>query len=99
MLLLCYHGNNVNLKLARFPGRPAHKWRHEKLPGEDCSQARRPQCTVGSTGGRNTLCEHISGRLIHQGFSGSLVEPSSEEHTSELPSLMRNSYAVFSLKK
>src|SRR3546814_8112948 len=28
-----------------------------------------------------------------------LVEPRSEEHTSELQSLMRNSYAVFCLKK
>src|SRR3546814_9968337 len=28
-----------------------------------------------------------------------LVEPRSEEHTSELPSLMRISYAVFCLKK
>src|SRR3546814_9194972 len=27
------------------------------------------------------------------------AEPRSEEHTSELQSLMRNSYAVFSLKK
>src|SRR3546814_16993490 len=78
MLLLCYHGNNVNLKLARFPGRPAHKWPHEKLPGEDCCQARRPQCAVGSTGGRNTLCEHFSGCLIHPGFSGSFVELASD---------------------
>src|SRR3546814_9318459 len=42
------------------------------------------------------------------GFSGALVKPEvlgeeivsrSEEHTSELQSLMRNSYAVFCLKK
>src|SRR3546814_9493548 len=29
----------------------------------------------------------------------SVVQPRSEEHTSELQSLMRNSYAVFCLKK
>src|SRR3546814_3575102 len=30
---------------------------------------------------------------------GAQIEPRSEEHTSELQSLMRNSYAVFCLKK
>src|SRR3546814_2660679 len=34
---------------------------------------------------------------VHLGVSGSVAE--SEEHTSELQSLMRNSYAVFCLKK
>jgi hypothetical protein len=29
---------------------------------------------VGSTGGRNAPCEHLSWGLVHQGFSGSLVE-------------------------
>src|SRR3546814_6445991 len=32
-------------------------------------------------------------------FSRSSLSPRSEEHTSELQSLMRNSYAVFCLKK
>src|SRR3546814_10828899 len=33
------------------------------------------------------------------GLVGCAVEARSEEHTSELPSLMRSSYAVFCLKK
>src|SRR3546814_3792313 len=33
------------------------------------------------------------------GFAPGKVDPRSEEHTSELQSLMRNSYAVFCLKK
>src|SRR3546814_2185056 len=32
-------------------------------------------------------------------FEQHMAEPRSEEHTSELQSLMRNSYAVFCLKK
>src|SRR3546814_1772528 len=35
----------------------------------------------------------------HQGFIAVDTETRSEEHTSELQSLMRNSYAVFCLKK
>src|SRR3546814_5518140 len=35
----------------------------------------------------------------HPGFLRLIVEPRSEEHTSELQSLMRISYAVFCLKK
>src|SRR3546814_9990877 len=37
--------------------------------------------------------------VIPNGPSSGLVLPRSEEHTSELQSLMRNSYAVFCLKK
>src|SRR3546814_6418916 len=33
------------------------------------------------------------------GFTGAPASPRSEEHTSELQSLMRTSYAVFCLKK
>src|SRR3546814_10593463 len=38
------------------------------------------------------------GQRLDQAF-GRLAEPRSEEHTSELQSLMRISYAVFCLKK
>src|SRR3546814_1853853 len=39
-------------------------------------------------------------RMTHESFRASAVAPRrSEEHTSELQSLMRNSYAVFCLKK
>src|SRR3546814_2121330 len=40
-----------------------------------------------------------SGLEAHDGASESLAELRSEEHTSELQSLMRISYAVFCLKK
>src|SRR3546814_7792445 len=46
-----------------------------------------------------------NGRFVHAPSTGkdvmvsSLVDGRSEEHTSELQSLMRNSYAVFCLKK
>src|SRR3546814_8221538 len=36
---------------------------------------------------------------IRRTLSGTIIEIRSEEHTSELQSLMRNSYAVFCLKK
>src|SRR3546814_7236119 len=63
---------------------------------------------------RAHLCRSCSSRAFHQfsssvarrGFAGALVPSSccrifrrSEEHTSELQSLMRISYAVFCLKK
>src|SRR3546814_4749893 len=38
-------------------------------------------------------------RLVHALLSRAQKEGRSEEHTSELQSLMRNSYAVFCLKK
>src|SRR3546814_3704817 len=37
--------------------------------------------------------------LVADGFSGTVLVNRSEEHTSELQSLMRISYAVFCLKK
>src|SRR3546814_8240394 len=39
------------------------------------------------------------GETCYSGVTFPLVEPRSEEHTSELQSLMRISYAVFCLKK
>src|SRR3546814_4616484 len=44
--------------------------------------------------GRPGLPEHRVNQLTHEGAA-----PRSEEHTSELQSLMRISYAVFCLKK
>src|SRR3546814_9646218 len=40
-----------------------------------------------------------SDRCLHSATAGGTVPLRSEEHTSELQSLMRNSYAVFCLKK
>src|SRR3546814_5111587 len=41
----------------------------------------------------------IAGVVVAYAFQLLAVHPRSEEHTSELQSLMRNSYAVFVLKK
>src|SRR3546814_7028382 len=41
----------------------------------------------------------LVGSLAHYGFSALALHGRSEEHTSELQSLMRISYAVFCLKK
>src|SRR3546814_9040357 len=43
--------------------------------------------------------EPVPHRYVHGGFHGSDARFRSEEHTSELQSLMRISYAVFCLKK
>src|SRR3546814_1851929 len=45
------------------------------------------------------IAEHALGRLAHRGAGGGDDVGRSEEHTSELQSLMRNSYAVFCLTK
>src|SRR3546814_4783001 len=56
--------------------------------GLQCQERRRPSCGVGDTEQR-PLPERM----------GSEPQCRSEEHTSELQSLMRISYAVFCLKK
>src|SRR3546814_6207684 len=57
-------------------------------------QARGAQGRRGQADRRGRL------RVLHQGPAEGLeVDPRSEEHTSELQSLMRISYAVFCLKK
>src|SRR3546814_9464804 len=68
-------------------GGPGGPWR------DRAGQARRPHSRAPGrrpAGGAHGLC----GRR-----AGGLVTPRSEEHTSELQSLMRISYAVFCLKK
>src|SRR3546814_4443434 len=50
--------------------------------------------TSGATGGVSE-----TEAVIRSGADGAVVLERSEEHTSELQSLMRNSYAVFCMKK
>src|SRR3546814_8930481 len=57
---------------------------------------------LGTTDVSGTLVAHSNGGAIVQGGAlqvGGTTELRSEEHTSELQSLMRNSYAVFCLEK
>src|SRR3546814_6056227 len=60
------------------------------------SMARRG--TGGDNGGRPTGAADVSGRLDAR-WNAAAPRCRSEEHTSELQSLMRISYAVFCLKK
>src|SRR3546814_5512179 len=54
----------------------------------------------GLRSGRRLGCNLVGGRLFSGGFDFASEGPfRSEEHTSELQSLMRISYAVFCLKK
>src|SRR3546814_3395194 len=75
-----------------------------------CAACRPSGRNKGGGVGRRPAPEDIrpEGLQVAQGPSGSdetcdqtqdLVQDRSEEHTSELQSLMRNSYAVFCLKK
>src|SRR3546814_10365767 len=49
--------------------------------------------------GDDVTDEHAFEAVAEMGGAGILVGPRSEEHTSELQSLMRTSFAVFCLKK
>src|SRR3546814_6344249 len=69
--------------------REAYRPRHRGAgPGGRCAHPR--AC-------RNARCSVACRRACRD--DGGLVDDRSEEHTSELQSLMRNSYAVFCLKK
>src|SRR3546814_4899060 len=52
-----------------------------------------------SRGGKGVPMMPVNAAAFHRGRSGRAVAVRSEEHTSELQSLMRISYAVFCLKK
>src|SRR3546814_3435197 len=70
---------------------PAPKLLHEDKPGIVKS-------LLGKAGYTDTVPTSINGFLIDTGNKRVLIDRS-EEHTSELQSLMRISYAVFCLKK
>src|SRR3546814_8749188 len=64
--------------------------------------SQQPELNLGAAGFQS-LFEQIDHRAATLAgiacFTGDLIEPRSEEHPSELQSLMRISYAVFCLKK
>src|SRR3546814_1679043 len=76
------------------------------LPNASPRENRRPSFQGHAAGvgyrsqtGRLPDPRHPEGRSDRKASSGRRVRARSEEHTSELQSLMRNSYAVFCLKK
>src|SRR3546814_1172804 len=59
-----------------------------------------PSCRFGGgSPDRHQNCDHVIDHDLADRFFKKRVRVRSEEHTSELKSLMRNSYAVFCLKK
>src|SRR3546814_1572724 len=68
----------------------------EALPPIGLPAIIRPSFTLGGTGGGIAYNPDEFEEIVKGGLRAS---PRSEEHTSELQSLMRISYAVFCLKK
>src|SRR3546814_7348293 len=83
------------LEVFRLSGRPISQWQRDPPPGP------RPPCRVlklvVAPADRGVLHARIEARFDAMLAAGFLDR--SEEHTSELQSLMRISYAVFCLKK
>src|SRR3546814_5862004 len=80
------------------PSRCARRQRQEhEQDSPDCSR-RQSQCWKKRTLQRSYRRTAEAWQLS-RGYGGTEVRPRSEEHTSELQSLMRISYAVFCLKK
>src|SRR3546814_1535628 len=75
--------------------RDERRWRfqHRSVPQEGAGNA----CAAG--GSAPAPCFACSGRRRDRRCVAATGAPRSEEHTSELQSLMRISYAVFCLKK
>src|SRR3546814_6587534 len=75
----------------------------DKLLFENLSFSLPPGGIVGVIGpngaGKSTLFKLITGQETPDSGKVTIGDTRSEEHTSELPSLMRSSYAVFSLKQ
>src|SRR3546814_1900471 len=77
----------------REPGMSYSRWANSRTICCNSPRARRSRLTRGpSTDRRNKALGSIA-------FMGTHLVDRSEEHTSELQSLMRISYAVFCLKK
>src|SRR3546814_7173157 len=70
----------------------------EDTPADPLRQAQRRCQLLGEAAARDTECLRTWAETRDR-FLGVAPAPRSEEHTSELQSLMRISYAVFCLKK
>src|SRR3546814_6069951 len=97
MIAMFQHQNAVTRLPAIVPMAKRHLQRHfhagrTAVGKENAGEAR------GRNGDKAT--RHVFGRFMRVASENDLIELlRSEEHTSELQSLMRNSYAVFCLKK
>src|SRR3546814_10809911 len=81
----------------RDAARQGARGRHQPAPGGTRAHWHLARRDDGA-GGRAEAAEHLRG-LRRRGAAGRRSRRRSEEHTSELQSLMRISYAVFCLKK
>src|SRR3546814_6254300 len=90
----CGTGNSANLAAlhARGKARVGDVFRSRSIIGSEFEVGLAAQATVA---GKPAVIPTIAGR----GFTFGLSQVRSEEHTSELQSLMRHSYAVFCLTK
>src|SRR3546814_7015092 len=70
-----------------------------KEPGVTVDKPRAWPVVLIAVGRRRRVDEYPVHQLVRVMFSTQLLQRRSEEHTSELQSLMRISYAVFCLKK
>src|SRR3546814_1898439 len=84
-------------RLAAEGRQRAGRLAHQAAPGREAAARRRlVQQMQGDPAAAIQLAQH---RDVLGGDEGSVAAARSEEHTSELQSLMRISYAVFCLKK
>src|SRR3546814_1942231 len=76
-------------------------WKYSLNVLEKCAESEKPQSSAISVMGRSVCSTSHFARdnCRLRRYSRTLMPMRSEEHTSELQSLMRNSYAVFCLKK
>src|SRR3546814_8835583 len=97
-------GERADARLRRTAARPetAGESRHRRAAHRQCRGAavvhqRRRQCGRGQS--PCLSARQLAGAVRHRAGRRSAVGDQAEEHTSELQSLMRISYAVFCLKK
>src|SRR3546814_8122762 len=77
-----------------------HYWQSGGLPDDDKKLARITRLSPREWAGvRETVAEFFAADWRHGRIDMEMARARSEEHTSELQSLMRISYAVFCLKK
>src|SRR3546814_7445599 len=87
------HGNRVDFR------KHSVSWPKRSSVGKASAICRWRSKSEDRSGGGNYPHRHVWTKRASSSVFGASVRTRSEEHTSELQSLMRNSYAVFCLKK